>query len=402
MSTDQRGLPPATGAWREGDPVAWRQFVDIGGLDLELGGSLPQVRVAFETYGRPTESRDNAVLVLHALTGDAHVSGPGGPGQPTAGWWPGIAEAGGALDPATWFVVSANVLGGCQGTTGPASLAPDGEPWGSRWPRITVRDQVEVERRLADALGIDRFAAVIGGSMGGMRALEWAISYPDRVGSALVLASCAAATADQIGTQTSQILAITSDPNWRGGDYYGAEAGAGPHRGMGLARRFAHLTYRTESELELRFGRDPQAGSDPLTSHVVGRDTAAGEFSVQSYLDHHANKLAGRFDAGTYVALSDAMNTHDVGRGRGGIAAALGSITVPVVVGGIESDRLYPIRLQQELARLIPTCAECTVIPSPYGHDGFLLEHDAVSALVRRTLEKSSAHGRSTPSTIGA
>lgn len=401
MPADHRDLPPATGAWREGDATAWRQFVDVGALDLELGTSLSDVRVAFETYGRMSESRDNAVLVLHALTGDAHVSGPSGPGQPTSGWWPGLIESGGALDPTDWYVVSANVLGGCQGTTGPASLAPDGQPWGSRWPRITVRDQVEVERRLADALGIDRFAAVIGGSMGGMRALEWAITYPNRVGSALVLASCAAATADQIGTQTSQILAITSDANWRGGDYYDAESGVGPHQGMGLARRFAHLTYRTESELELRFGRDPQAGSDPLTAHVVGRDTAAGEFSVQSYLDHHANKLANRFDAGTYVALSDAMNTHDVGRDRGGVAAALGSITVPVVVGGIESDRLYPIRLQAEVARLTPTCADFTVIPSPYGHDGFLLEHDAVSALVRRTLQVSTVRRRSAPTTIG-
>jgi homoserine O-acetyltransferase len=231
-----------------------------------------------------------------------------------------------------------------------------------------------------DALGISRWAAVIGGSMGGMRSLEWAIAYPDKVDAALVVAVGAAATADQIGTQTAQIHAITNDPGWRGGDYHDAPAGGGPHRGMGVARRVAHLTYRTEGELDLRFGREPQLGEDPL---------AAGRFAVQSYLDHHADKLPRRFDAGTYIALTDAMSTHDVGRGRGGVATALTSIRVPVVVGGVDSDRLYPLRLQEELANLIPTADGLHVIASPYGHDGFLLEVEAVGRLVQRTLDRS-------------
>ena len=377
MTIEHRTPPPASGAWREGDASGQRLFADLGRLELELGGELPSVQVAYETYGTLNADASNAVLVLHALTGDSHLAGSAGLEHPTPGWWEPLLAPGAPLDPADWFVVAPNVLGGCQGTTGPASLAPDARPWGSRFPRITVRDQIAVERLLTDQLGIDAWASVIGGSMGGMRSLEWAIAYPDALRSALVVAACAAATADQIGTQTAQIHAITADSKWRGGDYHDAAPGDGPHMGMGVARRVAHLTYRTEIELDVRFGREAQSGEEPLRH---------GRYAVQSYLDHHADKLARRFDAGTYVALTDAMSTHDVGRGRGGTAAALSTITVPVVVGGVDSDRLYPLRLQQELADLIPTADKLHVISSPYGHDGFLLEVDAVAALVRRTL----------------
>ena len=370
----------ARGRWQPGQPAAWRQFADVGGIDTELGAALPAVQVAYETYGTPVRDSagavTNAVLVLHALTGDAHVNGPTAPGQSTPGWWDGLIGAGRALDPGRWFVIASNILGGCQGTTGPSSLAPDGVAWGSRFPRITVRDQVAVEARLATQLGIERYAAVIGGSMGGMRALEWAIGHSQRVGAALVLATGAAATADQIGTQSAQILAIRNDPNWHGGDYF-APLNPGPSAGLGLARRIAHLTYRSERELDERFGHAPQPGEDPLGD---------GRFAVQSYLDHHAGKLDDRFDAGSYAVLTDAMNTHDVGRGRGGVPAALASISSPVVVGGINSDRLYPLRQQAELAAGIPNCAGLDVVDSRFGHDGFLIEIDAVSALIERTL----------------
>lgn len=383
-------LPPATAAWREGDDPAWRRFVDLGQFEPELGGSLPNVRVAYETWGELSAARDNAVLVLHALTGDAHLAGPSGPGQPTAGWWGDVVGPGLPLDTNRWFVVAANMLGGCQGTTGPSSLAPDGQPWGSRWPRITIRDQVAVEIRFADALQIDRFALVVGGSIGGFRALEWAIAQPHRVGAAVIVASGAAATADQIGTQTAQIDAITLDPYWAGGDYHQAAAGQGPHAGMGVARRFAHLSYRSEAELEQRFGQHSQAGEDAFGPGVVGVQDEAGRFAVQSYLDHQADKLARRFDAGTYVALSDAMSTHDVGRHRGGVDATLASIAVPMVVGGLTSDRLYPIYLQRELAAKIPTAGDLRIIDSPYGHDGFLLEGEAVGELIREALTLST------------
>jgi homoserine O-acetyltransferase len=359
--------------------VSQRRYAELGPIALELGGQLPAVRVAYQSWGEARRAADgtiiNAVLVLHALTGDSHVVGPTGPDQPTPGWWDGLIGPGAALDPAEWFVIASNVLGGCRGTTGPSSPAPDGRRWGSRFPRITVRDQVAVEARLADQLGIARYALVIGGSMGGMRALEWAVGQPTRVGSAVVLATGAVATADQIGTQSAQILAITGDPDWHGGDF------TTPPAGLGLARRIAHLTYRSELELDIRFGRQAQPGENPLGPGPVG---VGGRFAVQSYLDHHADKLVGRFDAGTYVALTDAMNTYDIGRDRGGVARALGTITAPVVVGGIDSDRLYPLRLQVELADLTPTCAELDVIESPYGHDGFLIEVEAVGALVRK------------------
>ena len=188
MSTDQ-GLPPASGAWREGDPVAFRRFAHVGAVDLEFGASLASVTVAYETWGTLADDGNNAVLIEHALTGDSHASGSTAPGQPTPGWWDALIGPGKVIDTDRWFVVCTNVLGGCQGTTGPASTAPDGRPYGSRWPRITTRDQVLVESRLADQLGIDRFAAVIGGSMGGMRALEWLIMFPDRIRSAALLAT---------------------------------------------------------------------------------------------------------------------------------------------------------------------------------------------------------------------
>jgi homoserine O-acetyltransferase len=179
------------GAWDEQDPLGHRQLAAVGTLALEARGALPDVRVSYETWGNLNAARDNAVLVLHALTGDSHVAGPAGPGHPTAGWWDAMVGPGRALDTDRWFVVAPNVLGGCQGTTGPASAAPDGRAWGSRFPFLTVRDQVAAEARLADILGIDSWALVVGGSMGGMRALEWAVTYPDRVRSALVRASTA-------------------------------------------------------------------------------------------------------------------------------------------------------------------------------------------------------------------
>jgi len=354
--------------------------IAIGPVELERGGVLPDVVLAIQRWGTLNPQRDNAVLVLHALTGDSHVVGPAGPDHPSPGWWGALVGPGAALDTERWCVIAANVLGGCRGSTGPSSTAADRRPYGSRFPAVTVRDQVTAEVALADVLGIDRFAAVLGGSMGGMRALEWAIGHPGRVDAALVLASGARATADQIGIQTAQIRAITGDPAWDGGDYHGS--GARPDTGLGLARRIAQLTYRSEIEMDTRFGNASQTDEDPA---------AGGRYAIQSYLDHQADKLIRRFDPGTYVVLTEAMNSHDVGRDRGGVAAALEGIRCPVVVGGIDSDRLYPLRLQEELAAGIATCDGVRVLPSRYGHDAFLLETEAVGALVRETLAAGSA-----------
>jgi homoserine O-acetyltransferase len=353
--------------------------VNIGPLTLEDGTVLDDVSIAVQRWGELSPNRDNVVVVLHALTGDSHITGPAGPEHPTPGWWDGVAGPGAPIDTDRWCAIATNVLGGCRGSTGPSSPAPDGKPWGSRFPAITVRDQVNADIATLAALGITQVAAVVGGSMGGARALEWTVGRPDTVRAALVLAVGARATADQIGTQSSQVSAIKSDPDWQDGDYYGT--GREPHVGMEIARRFAHLTYRGETELDDRFGNDAQGDENP---------TDGGRYAVQSYLEHQGGKLAARFDAGTYVALTDALSSHDVGRGRGGVAGALGSCRVPVVVGGITSDRLYPLRLQKELAELLPGCTGLNVVDSIYGHDGFLIETDAVGELIRLTLELAS------------
>lgn len=370
VSADPRRV---TGAWRDGDPVGSRRFTPIGDLSLESGLTLPGVQVAYETWG--TFDGSNAVLILHALTGDSHVHGPAGPGHPTAGWWDTLVGPGRPIDTERFYVVAANILGGCQGTTGPASVDPDGQAWGSRFPYLTVRDQVAAELALSDALGVQRWYGVIGGSAGGMRALEWAIEHPERVERLFLLATGAAASADQIALSGTQNAIIRADAHFAGGDYYAADHG--PVAGLDLARRVAHIFYRSEDELQTRFGRAPQ-GDEQIAE--------GGRFAVESYLHHHGAKLVNRFDANSYIVLSAAMNSHDVGRGRGGVAAALGRITARTIVAGISSDRLYPLHQQRELAEHIAGSGPVEVVDSPYGHDGFLIEFDQVGRLTERLL----------------
>ncbi|KXP12119.1 homoserine O-acetyltransferase MetX [Tsukamurella pseudospumae] len=370
-----RSIDRSPGDWAR-VPDGAMQSLSLGPLVLESGVVLEDVTMAFQRWGRPNADRSNVLLALHALTGDSHVTGPPDADHRSAGWWDGLIGPGAAVDTDEWCVVSANVLGGCSGSTGPASLAPDGRPYGSRFPVITVRDQVEAEAALLRALDVHDIASVVGGSMGGARALEWALMYGDFLRSALILAVGARATADQIGTQTTQIAAITADPHWHGGDYHDTDGA--PTAGLGVARRIAHLTYRTEIELDSRFRNDAQGDEEPR---------AGGRYAVTSYLDHQAEKLVNRFDAGSYVVLTEVLNHHDVGRGRGGVETALRSCPVPVVVGGIDSDRLYPLRLQEEIAELLPGCEGLVVVHSRDGHDGFLTEMDAVSELLSRTLD---------------
>jgi homoserine O-acetyltransferase/O-succinyltransferase len=367
--TGQSG--PTTGS------VSGRRYADIGDLTLESGRVLPGVRMAYETWGRLNAAGDNAVLVLHALTGDSHVVGPAGPDQPTPGWWDGLIGPGAPLDDRRYFVVAANVLGGCRGTTGPSTPAPDGRPWGSRFPRLTIRDQVAAEAALADLLGIRSFAAVVGGSMGGMRALEWAIMYPDRVRRCIAIATTPTFSGDQIAWSAPQLAAIRSDPNFRGGDYYD---GAPPLAGMAVARQIAHVTYRSARELNQRFGRNPQDGEDPANG---------GRFAVQSYLDHHGKKLCRRFDPNSYVVLTEAMMSHDIGRGRGGVDAALAMIRAELTVAVVDSDRLFPPDEGAVLATA-PTARPLITIRSDFGHDGFLIETDQIAAVVRGALATSA------------
>lgn len=360
-----------TGAWREGDSPGSRHFADLGDLLLESGTVLPDIRLAYETWG--TFDGSNAVLILHALTGDTHVVGPAGNGHATHGWWEGLVGAGKPIDTNRQFVVAANILGGCQGSTGPPSLAADGKPWGGRFPSLTIRDQVRAEAALADALGIERWYGVIGGSAGGMRALEWAIEWPERVERLFLLATSAAASAEQIALSATQVDAIRMDPHFAGGDYY--DRSSGPINGLDIARRIAHISYRCEPELADRFGNAKQIG-----------EHADGRFAVESYLHHHGAKLLNRFDANSYIVISEAMNSHDVGRGRGGIEAALAQVTAHTIVAGINTDRLYPLSQQVELATGIPTSGPAEIVESAHGHDGFLIEVDEVGELARKLL----------------
>ncbi len=360
------GPLPASGAWRPEHGAGDRRFASVGPLRLESGALLDDVQMAYETWGQLDADGSNAVLVLHALTGDSHVRGAVGPGHPSGGWWEQMVGPGRPIDTDRYFVIAPNVLGGCQGSTGPSSDAADGRPWGSRFPRVTVRDQVSAERALRDQLGIDRWALVIGGSMGGMRALEWAVCHPQEVQRLAVIASAARASADQIAWNSAQIAAIEADPGFHGGDYYHLGPGEGPHRGLGIARRIAHTTYRTAEELEARFANRAQGEEDPL--HGDGRH------QVTSYLDHHATKLARRFDANSYLTLVRSMNTHDVGRGRGGLAKALGRVRARTLVVAITTDRLFPRPLVAETAQHIDG-AVMHCASSPIGHDAFLLAH---------------------------
>jgi homoserine O-acetyltransferase len=374
-----RGAVPASSAWFVGDPVGRRQFADLATLDLEGGGRLP-VTLAYETWGELNEARDNAVLVLHALTGDSHVTGDAGDGHPTAGWWSEMVGPGRPIDTDRWFVVAPNVLGGCQGSTGPSSSAPDGLPWASRFPIVTVRDQVAAEIELTRELGLDSWALVVGASMGGLRVLEWALMGPEAgigVDAITVIASTAQSSGDQIAWAHAQLLAIRSDPTFRGGDYYDAPDGDGPHVGLSVARSIAHTTYRSALELNERFGRMPQGGEDPLHG---------GRYAVQSYLDHHGDKLARRFDAGTYVRLTESMLTHDLGRDRGGVETALAQITARTLVVAVDSDRLFLPSESERVQRGVPGAEPLHVIHSDHGHDGFLIEFDQLGPAVAEFL----------------
>ena len=371
-------LLPASGAWRTGAPGGDRRFAMVAmgrPFVLEGGGLLREVTVAYETWGELDADGGNAVLVCHALTGDSHAAGRSGPGHPTDGWWDALIGSGRPLDTDRWFVVCANVLGGCQGTTGPSSIDPATDrPYGSSFPVVTVRDTVRTQAAVADQLGIDRWLAVVGGSMGGMQALEWGTMYPDRVRGVAAIATTAAASAWQIALSSVQRNAIVLDPGWRGGDYYDADPGDGPHMGLAVAREAAQISYRTEAVFEERFGRKQL---DPLDD----RFTMWQRFDVEGYLDYHGAKLARRFDANSYLAINRAMDLHDLGRGRGGVRRALARITAPVLTLAIDSDTLYPA-YQQELIHdtVVAVGGDGThiEIASPDGHDAFLLETEAM------------------------
>ncbi len=385
---------PASGAFMPGQPSGSRRFFTIPAerpFALDGGTTLRGVTTAFETWGQLNSTASNAVLLCHAWTGDSHATGNAEAGHPTPGWWEGMIGPGLAIDTTRWFVVCPNVLGGCQGSTGPASPHPDdGKPYGSRFPVVTIRDMVRAQARLADHLGIRRWHAVVGGSMGGMQVLEWAITYPERVGGIVPIATCAQATAQQIAWGAIGRRAILLDPKWRGGDYYDAPEGDGPWEGLSVARMVAQVTFRSDNVFTDRFGRELADGA------TLGSGLDLWQrFEVERYLDYHGDKLVRRFDTNSYLLIGKAMDLHDVGRGRSGLQAAMARIAAPALVMGISSDILYPEYQQRQIHDLLlggGTKSDFVGIDSPHGHDAFLINLDQVGPPVQRFLDALPAH----------
>lgn len=380
---------PATGAWLEGDLPGNRQFFHLGEgrrFVLESGDHLECPTLAYETWGSLNADASNAVLVCHALTGDSHLAGHADASHPTPGWWDDLVGPGKAIDTDRYFVVCSNVLGGCQGSTGPSSIDPvTGKRYGSRFPAVTIRDMVRAQEKLTNHLGIRKWLSVIGGSMGGMQVLEWAVLFPDKLLSAVPIASSYSASPWQIAFSAIGRKVIALDPRWQGGDYYDAPDDEGPHIGLATARAVGMVSYRTDEVMEKRFARylvDPHA--------IYGN---WDRFRIESYLDYQGEKLARRFDANTYIVLNKAMDLHDLGRRPGGLEAAVKRIGVPVLCMSVTSDLLYPPRQQEEIRDIIVKLdgdCDLVMIDSPHGHDGFLLEPDRVGEAIAPFLAEAA------------
>ena len=383
---------PATGAWYNGAAFGTRKFLEFPNdrpVALDSGKTLQQVTIAYETWGELNSDKSNAILLCHAWTGDSHAAGSAQDGQPTPGWWDGLVGSGCAIDTDKYFVVCTNSLGGCQGSTGPASPHPlDGKPYGSRFPVITVRDMVRAQVRVSDLLGIDVWHSVIGGSMGGMQVLEWGITFPHRVRTLVPIATCLQATAQQIAWGAIGRRSIRLDPKWRGGDYYDAAIGDGPWQGLAIARMVAQVTFRSDNVFTDRFGRE-LADTDADYNGLGLWD----KFEVENYLDHHGDKLIRRFDTNSYLIIGKAMDLHDVARGRGSLQTAASRITAPVLSMGISSDILYPTYQQKQIREIISESGgscEYVEIDSPHGHDAFLINLDQVGKPLVEFLQKYS------------
>ena len=382
---------PASGGWMPGDPVGHRKFHTFATdrpFSLEGGGQLSNVTIAYETWGTLNADASNAILVCHAWTGDSHAAGPAGDGHPTDGWWQGIIGPGHAIDTDEWFVVCSNVLGGCQGSTGPSSPHPDdGRPYGLRFPVVTIRDMVRAQAHLSDALGIRAWRAVVGGSMGGMQAIEWGIMFPDRVRALALVATCAEASPQQIAWNSIGRRALLMDPAFNDGDYYDAGPDCGPWTGFSVARMVSQVTFRSDNKFNEKFGRRLKEGN-----FLNGRVGLFDRFEVEGYLDHHGDKLVRRFDANSYLYIGRAMDLHDVGRGRGGKDRAIARINAPTLTLSIDSDILYPAYQQETIQSALRNGDSRNVhvtISSDEGHDGFLIEvvpvGNAIAGFLRAT-----------------
>lgn len=356
------------------------------GVLLENGRSFGPVTVRYETYGSLNAERSNAVLILHAFTGDAHAAGYHTPESKHPGWWDDMIGPGKPFDTRKYFVICSNVLGGCRGTTGPSSIDPEtGKPFGLSFPVITIRDMVNVQKRLVEHLGIQRLLAVAGGSMGGMQALEWSVAYPEMVASSIVLASTARLTAQGIAFNAVGRNAIMSDARFQSGNYYEAEL---PAQGLSIARMVGHITYLSDESMGMKFGRKLQERA------AYGFDFA-DQFQVESYLEYQGDKFVDRFDANSYIYLSKAMDYYDLGERYGGLEQAAARISAKVLVISFTSDWLYPPYQAKEIVFALMKAEKdvsYTELNSPYGHDSFLLETERQGRIISSFLGSAYEH----------
>ena len=369
-------LDPGAGA-RSAPAIPDKNFHRIGSFEPELGGYLEEVTLAYETWGELDSSGENAILIVHALTGDSHCAGGVSEAYRRGGWWDEMVGPGRPVDTDEHFVVCSNVLGGCSGSTGPASVDPETDcPYGMRFPIITTRDIVRTQKRLLENLGVRRLKVVIGGSIGGQQALEWAVEFPDFVEKAVPVAATGALGPQGLGMSEIGRRAIMADPDWQGGDYYGT--GRSPETGLAIARMAGMLTYQSAEGQWERFGRE-QATRPALHEEFGGR------FEVESYLHYQGRDLTGRFDANSYLYLTRAMDLYDVGAGYASHEEAYARIRAEVLFVGISSDWLFPareVRAATELAKAAGAEAHYEEIESPNGHDAFLKDWDELRAAV--------------------
>jgi homoserine O-acetyltransferase/O-succinyltransferase len=361
------------------------EYADFEGITLQSGIFLGPLRVAYETYGTLAPERDNAVLVLHALSGDAHAAGTSEDGK--VGWWDGMIGPGRGLDTNEYFVICSNCLGGCQGTTGPLSTNPaTGRPYGSSFPQITIGDMVNVQDLLVRHLGIERLHSVIGGSMGGMQALEWAVRYPDAIRSAVVIATTARLSPQGIAFNWVGRNAIACDPESGCSTEGGPRLADSPYRGLAVARMIGHITYLSEELMDARFGRKRSLRDMNGIRYSFGENGhGAGEFEVECYLQHKGNAFTRRFDADSYTIITKAIDRFDLEAAWGDLVAAFSEVTARMLILSFSSDWLYPTSMSLRIVRALQAARKkCSFVELdfPYGHDSFLVE-DAIPTLNR-------------------
>jgi homoserine O-acetyltransferase len=361
----------------------------VEGLQLECGRHLPELTVAYETYGDLSPARDNAVFLCHALTGSAHVAGRHEPPDDTPPWWDEMVGPGKGIDTRYYHVICANVLGGCKGTTGPSSIDPHtGKPYGSSFPPITVGDIVAVHRLLLRQLGIERLAGLIGGSFGGMQVLEWVIRYPDTVDRGICIASAASLSAQALAFDVVARHAITSDPNWQGGDYYGS--GRVPGEGLAQARKIGHITYLSPGMMARKFGRERREADarGDLEPAAIGEGFRTN-FQIESYLEHQGRKLVQRFDANSYLHITQAMDEYDLVERFGTLKKAFAPIRAKMLVVALSSDWLFPPSQSVDIANALLRCGKqvsyCR-LHAPHGHDAFLVDVEHLAEAIRAFL----------------